>query len=555
MSLTPRQADGPDYVNPILDADWPDPDVIRIGDRYVLVASSFNRSPGLPVLVSADLVHWSIASHALDRIHPVEHFELPRHGQGVWAPSIRFHDGLLRIYYPDPDRGIFVVTAPGPEGPWTEPVAVLEGLGLIDPCPLFDGEHVYLVHGWAASRSGRSNELTVVELDASGTRPIGIPRTVVDGDEVPGCTTLEGPKFYRRGDDYWIFAPAGGVATGWQLAFRSTSPWGPYESRIVLEQGESAVNGPHQGGWVTANDGSDWFAHFQDTGVFGRVVHLQPMEWRDGWPVMGDPREGLPGQPVAEMRWSSSRATKEPAYLDHPRFVPPAPGVPSRSDDFASTSLAPQWHWQANPRPDQMTLRGDGTLVLPLRSNDSGNIRTLPQVLSQQLPSSPTTVTTTLRLDSTVDGARAGLTVLGTEYAWIGLVVSGGAVRVGGGRGPGHRGDRAFVESAPVASDVPVELRLRSRGDARVDFAWRQGEGDWNEAIVPFRAKQGTWIGAEIGLFSAAPYGSENTGAATFGPVSVVPATTQEKPHPRVREPAESAESPALEHSPEGNPS
>jgi beta-xylosidase len=508
MSLTPRPPEGPAYSNPILDADWPDPDVIRLGERYVLVASSFNRSPGLPVLISNDLVHWSIASHALDRIHPVEHFELPRHGQGVWAPSIRFHDGLLRIYYPDPDRGIFVVTAPAPEGPWSVPVAVLEGLGLIDPCPLFDGEHVYLVHGWAASRSGRSNELTVVELDASGARPIGIPRTVIDGDDVPGCTTLEGPKFYRRGEHYWIFAPAGGVATGWQLAFRSTSPWGPYESRIVLEQGETDVNGPHQGGWVTANDGSDWFVHFQDTGAFGRIVHLQPLTWHDDWPMMGEPREGLPGQPVAGMPGSNS-----PAH--------PAVGVPSRSDDFTSTTLAPPWHWQANPLPGQMTLRGDETLVLPLRSNDSGNIRTLPQVLSQQLPSSPTTVTTTLRLDSTVEGARAGLTVLGIDYAWIGLVVCDGAVSVGGGLGPGHRGDRAFVESAPVASGAPVELRLRSRGDARVDFAWRQGQGPWNEAIVPFRARQGTWIGAEIGLFSAAPYGTVDTGEAVFGPVDI----------------------------------
>jgi beta-xylosidase len=553
MSLTPGQPAGLTYSNPILDADWPDPDVIRIGGRYVLVASSFNRSPGLPVLFSDDLVHWSIASHALERIHPVEHFELPRHGQGVWAPSIRFHDGLLRIYYPDPDRGIFVVTAPGPEGPWTEPVAVLEGLGLIDPCPLFDGGRVYLVHGWAASRSGRSNELTVVELDASGTRPIGIPRTVVDGDAVPGCTTLEGPKFYRRGEHYFIFAPAGGVATGWQLAFRSTSVWGPYEARIVLEQGESDVNGPHQGGWLTADDGSDWFVHFQDTGAFGRVVHLQPMAWNDGWPVMGEKRDGLPGQPVATGRVPDARGSvaASDASTTHPR----------RSDDFLDTSLAPQWHWQANPRPGQVTLRGDGTIVLPLRSNDSGNIRTLPQVLSQQLPLSPTTVTTTLRLDSRVEGARAGLTVLGLDYAWIGLVVSnGGRVRVTGGLGPGHRGDQPFVEERDVASDLPVELRLRSRGDARVDFSWRQGDGEWSAAIMPFRAKQGPWVGAEIGLFSAAPFGSADTGAGVFGaidirPTSMGPATTQEIPHPHARERALAVNSPELQRSPEGNPS
>src|SRR5688500_7999342 len=107
---------------------------------------------------------------------------------------------------------------------------------------------------------------------------------VINGDELPGYTTREGPKFYKRDRWYWIFAPAGGVATGWQSVFRSRSPFGPYEGRRVLEQGNTAVNGPHQGAWVTSPRGEDWFLHFQDRGPYGRVVHLQPMGWdEDGW--------------------------------------------------------------------------------------------------------------------------------------------------------------------------------------------------------------------------------------------------------------------------------
>lgn len=529
MSLNPRPLPSagtvtlanPTYTNPILDADWPDPDVIRWGDGYVLVASSFNRSPGLPVLVSDDLVNWSIVSHALAVVPPASHFSLPRHGQGVWAPSIRLHDGLLRIYYPDPDRGIYVVTAPGPEGPWSEPVAVLEGLGLIDPCPLFDIDPdtgtgaVYLVHGWAASRSGRKNVLTVVELDSTGTQPVGVPRSVIDGDELPGYTTLEGPKFYAANGWYWIFAPAGGVATGWQSAFRSRSPWGPYEARIVLEQGESTINGPHQGAWVTAPDGSDWFVHFQDTGVFGRVVHLQPIQWDDdGWPCMGERRAGRPDLPGMAVATAASPAGG----------LPQGTSSPARSDDFTRTELSLQWHWQANPRQEQLRLDGDGFLRLRALANDHGNLRTLPQVLSQQLPSSATTVTTHVELVRSTGGARAGVVLLGTEYAWLGLVHEGGRVRVSGGLGPRGRGDSPLVDAADVRPDEPVELRLQSRGDGRVDFAWRQGEDPWTQAITPFRARQGTWIGAEIGLFAASPVGSAEPGEALFGRIDIRPA-------------------------------
>lgn len=335
------------YANPILDSDFPDPDVTRFGDSFVMVASSFNRTPGLPILVSDDLVNWRYASHALAAVPPAEgHFDLPRRGGGVWAPSIRTSSGRLVVVYPDPDHGIFVTTAPCPQGPWTPPHLLIAGQGLIDPCPLWDADgRAYLVFGWARSRAGFKNRLSVVEVDPALTAPVGPIATVIDGDAIEGMVTLEGPKFYARDGWYWIFAPAGGVATGHQVVFRSRSVWGPYEHRVVLEQGQTPVNGPHQGGWVEAPDGSHWFVHFQDRDAFGRVVHLQPMGWGDdGWPWMG---EG--GQPV--LTW--------PAGVPTP---PASAGEPDRSDDFA-VGLNPAWHWQATPRDGWAEAAG-GTLSL-----------------------------------------------------------------------------------------------------------------------------------------------------------------------------------------------
>src|SRR5450756_2262035 len=151
-------------TNPVLDADWPDPDVIRVGTDYYLVASSFNRAPGLPVLHSTDLVSWEHVTNAVRELPPVEDYAVPRHGSGVWAPSLRFHDRTYFIVYPDPDYGIYVLTTQDPRGEWSLPHLLMAGTGLIDPCPLWDDDgRTYLVHAWAKSRSGVANRLTVVE--------------------------------------------------------------------------------------------------------------------------------------------------------------------------------------------------------------------------------------------------------------------------------------------------------------------------------------------------------------------------------------------------------
>lgn len=324
------------YTNPVINADYSDPDACVVGEDYYLTASSFNCIPGLPVLHSKDLVNWEIIGHALENQYPTEVYDAPSHGKGVWAPSIRYHKGEFYIYWGDPDYGVMMVKTKDPAGKWEEPVCVIPGKGLIDTTPLWDEDgRCYLVNAYANSRSRFASVIVVRELSADGTRAIGKPVIVFDGNGTK-FRTSEGPKFYKRDGWYWIMFPAGGVPTGFQVAMRSRNVYGPYESKIVLAQGKSDVNGPHQGAWVHTAFGEDWFLHFQDKGCYGRVVHLQPVTWKDNWPVMGIDKDGdYCGDPVTTYRKPKTSKTWPVQN-------------PVESDEFDSPFMGKQWQWHAN---------------------------------------------------------------------------------------------------------------------------------------------------------------------------------------------------------------
>ncbi|MFI6701655.1 family 43 glycosylhydrolase [Streptomyces sp. NPDC050509] len=495
------------YRNPVLASDWSDPDVIRVGDDYYLTASSFGRVPGLPLLHSRDLVNWSLVGHALERLEPAEAFAVPRHDCGVWAPALRHHDGRFWIFWGDPDHGVFQINAPDITGPWSSPHLLKAGKGLIDACPLWDEEtgEAYLVHAWAKSRSGVKNRLTGHRMSPDGRELLDEGRTVVDGDRLPGWFTLEGPKLYRRDGWYWILAPAGGVTTGWQGAFRAREFFGPYEERVVLAQGRTEINGPHQGAWVTGATGDgDWFLHFQERGAYGRVVHLQPLRWDDdGWPVVG-----ADGEPV----------------LVHPKPALPAraatPPVeaPASDDDFPGGRFGPQWQWTANPRPGWTHPHpGDGLRLACLRTADAHDLRLLPGVLVQRLPAETFTVTVGLSLESTEHGAKAGLAVLGDAFSWIGLErgADGSVTLVHrfAETGAPHERDAAAPRPAPGGHAV---LRIEVAPGARCRFAADTGDGFRPSGQV-FAATPWRWVGALLGLFATAPPGGEGAaGTAAF---------------------------------------
>jgi beta-xylosidase len=304
LGLAAAVAAAGDYTNPILHADYSDPDAIRVDHTYYMTSSSFNSAPGLPLLESRDMVHWQLVGHALPQVVPPERFAHPQHGNGVWAPALRYHDGKFWIFYPDPDQGIYVITARQFRGPWSAPHLLLPGKGIIDPAPFWDEDgSAWLMHAWAKSRAGIKNRLTLRRMAPDASRLLDEQgKVVIDGDKLWNYHTLEGPKLYKRNGYYYIFAPAGGVTQGWQSVFRARSIEGPYEDRMVMAQGSSPINGPHQGAWVQAADGSDWFYHFQDKGPYGRIVHLQPMRWQDDWPLIGELKDGLGLPPATTSR-------------------------------------------------------------------------------------------------------------------------------------------------------------------------------------------------------------------------------------------------------------
>lgn len=493
---------GGSYQNPVLFADYSDPDVCAVGEDYYLTASSFQCVPGLPILHSRDLVNWRIVGHALPELQPRELFDSPQHGKGVWAPAIRHHDGCFYIYWGDPDRGIFMVRAERAEGPWEEPVCVIEGRGMIDPCPLWDEDgRCYLVNGWAASRAGFNSVLTVRELSADGTRPIGQPRIVFDGGQVNHTT--EGPKFYRHDGYYWIMCPAGGVAMGWQLAMRSRSVYGPYEWRRVMAQGSTDINGPHQGAWIHTVQGEDWFMHFNDRGAYGRVVYLQPMEWRDGWPVIGsDPDGDGCGEPVARYRKPLSSSSEVVS--------------PQESDDFNGSQLGLQWQWHANYNQLYGMPTADGCMRLYTQTCE-GNLWTAPNLLLQKLTAPRLTATAKVRFAAKADGQWGGLLVMGRDYSAIAVMRQNDAFvlqrRTCTGADEGHAEVRTAIATLPPteADTIPyspamyLDIWLRiAVADGSCRFSYSLDGRHFKPAGEAFTMREGKWIGAKLGFVAEA---------------------------------------------------
>jgi len=494
------------YTNPVINADYSDPDVCvgPSGDDYYMTASSFQCVPGLPILHSRDLVNWEIVGHALEKLYDgneqlIEHFSTPQHGNGVWAPSIRYHNGEYYIYWGDPDFGVMMVKTKDPSGKWSQPVCVISGQGYIDTCPLWDEDgRCYLVNGWANSRAKFASVLTVRELSADGTKAIGQPVIVFDGNGTEN-RTCEGPKFYKRDGWYWIMCPAGGVPTGFQLAMRSKSPYGPYEHKIVLAQGKTAINGPHQGGWVHTKYGEDWFLHFQDKEAYGRVVHLQPVNWSSGWPVMG--KKGEPVTTYAKPKASSTLTVN-----------------PVESDEFNTPTLGLQWQWQANYDEKYGVPTAFGTFRIYTHKLGDGwkNLWLVPNMLLQKTPADQFTVTTKLRLTSKADGQFGGLIMMGLDYSSLVVRRSGQEFQLvqmtckAADKGKAQT-ECIIATLKPTAVDktdykpgIHEDIYLRLKvNDSKVRFAYSLNGKTFQDCGDEFQMKEGKWIGAKFGYVAA----------------------------------------------------
>mgnify|MGYP002566113619 FL=1 len=501
------------YRNPVLHADYSDPDVCAVGEDYFLTASSFNCTPGLPILHSKDLVNWKIVNYALKKVEPVEYYNEPRHGKGVWAPSIRFHEGMYYIYWGDPDFGIFMVKTRDPYGEWDAPVLVKAGKGMIDPCPLWDDDgRVYLAHAWAGSRAKFNSVLTVCELNKEGTKVISDPVLVFDGNDGVNHT-IEGAKFYKRNGFYYLFAPAGGVVSGWQLVMRSKDVYGPYEARIVMAQGKTDINGPHQGGWVDTPAGESWFLHFQDKGAYGRVLHLNPMKWVNDWPVIGVDKDGDGcGDPVSRYRKPKTGKT-------YPIETP------AESEEFDTRKLGLQWEWHANYQDvfGFTTNMGYVRIYGHELSPHFKNFWEVPNLLMQKFPAEEFTATAKLKVSAKDDGQLSGLIIMGWDYSWIGVEKQGEkfllkqAVCKDAEQGNLEQvstlavlePSRKFEAGLFPNYEREIYIRVHVGKGAYCRFSYSLDGKKFTEAGTLFKARQGKWIGAKVGMFSVTPHGKE----------------------------------------------
>ena len=490
------------YKNPVLDADYSDPDVCRVGDDYYMTSSSFACIPALQILHSKDMVNWRIIGTAIERLLPEERFSQMQHGNGVWAPSIRYHQGEFYIYYGDPDTGIYMVKSKDPAGKWDNPVLVKAAKGIIDTCPLWDEDgNAYIVHGYAGSRAGLKSILGLIRMTPDGTQAIGESRIIFDGHI--GNATIEGPKFYKRDGWYYIFAPAGGVPTGWQTVLRSKNIWGPYEWKIVMARGNTNINGPHQGAWVDTPDGKeDWFFHFQDKEAYGRVVHLQPMKWVDGWPVIGVDKDGDGcGSPV----YSYKKPNVGKTYSIE---------TPAESDEFDSLELGLQWQWQANPKPIWYFCDGGNSLLrlYSYYTENQVNLWDVPNLLLQKFPTEDFTVTTKVSFapSSKYTGERTGLVVMGADYAVLamenradGLILVQNVCRKADKKGKEE--ENASVKLSDNTLFLRVKVKKDSEKEAICSFSYSVDGKKFISLGENFTAKPGKWIGAKVGLFITRP--------------------------------------------------
>jgi len=364
------------------------------------------------------------------------------------------------------------------------------------------------VHAFAGSRAGIKSILVVNKLSSDGTRVIDAGKIVYDGHEKD--PTIEGPKFYKRNGYYYIFAPAGGVSTGWQLALRSKNIYGPYERKVVMHQGSTPVNGPHQGAWVNTQTGEDWFLHFQDKGPYGRVVHLQPMHWQNNWPVIGIQK--------------NKDSISEPVLI----FKRPAVGKnypvrnPQETDEFNGNSLGLQWQWMANPQSYWYYMNAaNGSLRLySAKIPDSAvNLWGVPNVLLQKFPADVFMITTKMDFhpNEKLENEKAGLTVMGMSYADIAIKKKDGKLwLVYGVCENADKGNRENEQTISALKNGKIYLRVTVREDALCRFSYSFDGKIFTDVGNFFKGREGKWIGAKVGLFCTRQAQTNDSGFADF---------------------------------------
>lgn len=462
------------YKNPVLNADYSDPDVIRVGEKYYMVASDFHFI-GMQVLESDDMVNWQIVSQIYNRLDLPEWDENKHYGGGSWAPSIRWHNGRFYVYFCTPDEGLFMSSAENPKGPWT-PLHCLKAIPKWeDPCPLWDeddGENQSSGQAYLGHSLHGAGPIIVHKMSADGKTLLDDGVTIYTGP------IAEGTKWLKRNGYYYLIIPEGGVGYGWQTVLRSKNIYGPYEKRVVLEQGLTAINGPHQGALVDTSDGEWWFYHFQATPVLGRVVHLQPARWKDDWPLIGVDIDGNGiGEPVGV--WTKPNIGVETK-----------PMLPKTNDDFSDDKLGMQWQWCHNPDNKHWSLT-ERKGWLTLHAMPSPDLKNAHNMLTQKTMGYQGETTTVMDCRNVKEGTFAGLLCIGREYRGIGVCTDGIYIENDGLH-------EVVYKKKPDIVWLRVSLDTLTN---RHQFYYSLDGRHFTTGGAPFEMHEGNWKGFRVGIY------------------------------------------------------
>lgn len=466
------------FINPVLNADFSDPDVIRVGEKYYMVASDFHFM-GMQVLESDDMINWRFASQIFDRLD-YEGWDSNKHfGGGSWAPSIRWHNGRFYVFFCTYEEGLFMSSAEDARGPWTPLHCLREIPKWEDPCPFWDDDgQAYL--GRSRHRAG---PIIVHKMSADGKELLDEGVTVYTGP------VAEGTKFLIRNGYYYLIIPEGGVGQGWQTVLRAKNIYGPYEKRVVLEQGSTEINGPHQGALVDTPDGEWWFYHFQESSPRGRVVHLQPVRWKDDWPIMGVDIDG--------------NGIGEPVYVwKNP--LPSQPSILQTSDEFDARdlfwvgqrqrSLGLQWQWNHNPFDEAWNM-DERKGWLTLKALKSPTLKESHNMLTQKTVGYVSEAVTKMDCSKMADSTYGGLLCTGKTFMGVGVCKENGQCWFYLEK-DGHR-ERVKACNKKV---VFLKIEIDSRNNRHQFFV----SGDGKRYIPvgePFPMQMGGWKGTRVGLY------------------------------------------------------
>ena len=508
------------FRNPILRADYSDPDPIRVGNDYYLVSSTFESYPGVTILHSRDLVNWETvgaAFHHLDRVCSDYTWQrMNRYNGGVYAPTIAYHEGKFYIYANLYTDGFYMAWAERPEGPWTEQMLKdkngrsLRVLHWTDPCPFWDEDGTAYL---AASHPGREYWYSYLfQMSADGTQLLDADSAHMaqmpilyqwpdGGTCISPYHSSEGNRIFKRNGYYYLqhieFTNQGqGEGT---YIFRARNIYGDggepgkpgkYEVRCIERVTDrNNMRLPGQGGYVTTPDGRWWWiGQFTRDDAEGRVPYLVPVHWQDDWPVMDN----------------------TPERMDKP-IQGYAPQLPVGSDDFtmiatphsqreshAPLTLNPQWQWNHAPRNDYWSLsERKGWLRLHAfrpQGKQKGFFGAGNTLLQHTMPSEQTVITTRMDIRHLTDDCQAGLAIFngGKSYACIGVI----------------NGSIFYEENKMMRNDVVIPnktiyiyLQAVINNKGRVEFHYSFSNSKFKALGVSYKMEAGNFRGAMVGLF------------------------------------------------------